>query len=241
MKNLIAKELKLSVGISSIIYLIIGILVEFAPNYPKYVPCLFICIGLFMIFKTGSVNKDLLYTACLPVRKSDTVKARVIIFAFSEVLQLILCIPLIFISKELKLTNNAGIDLNFAFIGLAFTFYAVFNFVFLTSFYKKVAGIRISSSRVFITPFSVDFPPLKPNPKSPKLHDDPRRSSSASSTIIKLSDGLSWLLHISMPIMRASDFMFLPSASPWRISNDSRPSSRARLLAKLVLPVPGAP
>jgi hypothetical protein len=137
MKNLIAKELKLSVGISSIIYLIIGILVEFAPNYPKYIPCLFICIGLFMIFKTGSVNKDLLYTACLPVRKSDTVKARVIIFAFSEVLQLILCIPLIFLSKELKLTNNAGIDLNFAFIGLAFTFYAVFNFVFLTSFYKK--------------------------------------------------------------------------------------------------------
>ena len=95
----------------------------------------------------------------------------------------------------------------------------------------------------FITPFSVDLPPVS-NPKRPKRpnpHELPRRSSSASSTIIRLSAGSSCMLQTWMPIMRASDFMFRPSSSPWRTSQAVRPSSFARERAKEVLPVPGAP
>ena len=101
----------------------------------------------------------------------------------------------------------------------------------------------MSSRSAFVTPFSVDFPPVS-NPKRPKRpapQDDPRSSSSASSTIMTLVSGSSWLLHTWIPIMRASDFMFLPSSSPWRISNAVRPSSFASERAKEVLPVPGAP
>ena len=65
-----------------------------------------------------------------------------------------------------------------------------------------------------MTPFSVDLPPPKSKPKRLNPHELPRRSSSASSTTIMQSLGSSWLLHTWMPIMRASDFMFLPSSSP---------------------------
>ena len=105
----------------------------------------------------------------------------------------------------------------------------------------QTAGSLISSRRVFITPFSVDFPPPKSKPKRLKPQELPRSSSSASSTIIMLSDASSWVLHTLMPTMRASAFMFFPSSSPCFTSNAVRPSSFARLRAKLVLPVPGAP
>ena len=74
----------------------------------------------------------------LPIKKSDMVKSRCILICAYQIIGTLFTIPFaLLIHKVLKLENAAGIECNVAFYGLVLIALSIFNFTFLTSFYKK--------------------------------------------------------------------------------------------------------
>jgi glucan phosphoethanolaminetransferase (alkaline phosphatase superfamily) len=90
------------------------------------------------MFISGREKKDVLYTATLPIRKSDAVKARCLFMALIELAEVLLC-ALVAVIKGMiykDVSNAAGIDANPAFFGLALIMLALFNIIFIPAFYK---------------------------------------------------------------------------------------------------------
>ena len=134
MKNLIYKELKLDMHPTVYIYPLFAIML-LIPNYPLHTAFIYTCMSAFFIFLSGRENKDMLFTASLPVRKSDIVKSRILMVAATEVFQVLISIPFIFIRMAIyELPNAAGIEANAALLGSALIMYGVFNLVYMPVF-----------------------------------------------------------------------------------------------------------
>ena len=54
------------------------------PSYPYYVSFFYLTLGIFLTFKTNRAENDIFYSALLPVRKGDVVRARVLTVALLE-------------------------------------------------------------------------------------------------------------------------------------------------------------
>jgi hypothetical protein len=120
------------------------------PSYPYYVAFVYTCLSIFFIFLSARENKDIFYTASLPVRKSDVVKSRVLTVAIIELLQLTIGIPFAIIGARINPNptgNQAGIEANPAFFGLVLIMFALFNLIFLPLFYKT--SIKLSAPLIF--------------------------------------------------------------------------------------------
>lgn len=137
MKDLLYKELKLALHPTSIIFLTFSIML-LIPSYPYYVIFFYTGLSLFFTFMSGRENKDVFYTVTLPIRKRDAVKARCWLVTLVELVQIIICVPFAFLSAKINPNggNLAGIDANAAFFGMVFIMLGLFNFVFITTFYK---------------------------------------------------------------------------------------------------------
>lgn len=133
MKNFLYKEIKLITNPLNWIFLLF-LTMLLIPTYPCYVPFFYLCLSVFFMFNNAEINRDMEYSLILPIRKKDIVKSRCILVFFYQILGLILSIPFVF----LRITENqAGIDLNVAFFGLIMICLSIFNFVFISGFYKK--------------------------------------------------------------------------------------------------------
>lgn len=133
MKNFLYKEIKLITNPLNWIFLLF-LTMLLIPTYPCYVPFFYLCLSVFFMFNNAEINRDMEYSLILPIRKKDIVKSRCILVFFYQILGLILSIPFVF----LRVTENqAGIDLNVAFFGLIMICLSIFNFVFISGFYKK--------------------------------------------------------------------------------------------------------
>ena len=145
MKALLFKELKLALHPTTYLFLAIGAMLMI-PSYPYYVAFVYTCLGIFFIFLTSRENKDILFTASLPVRKRDVVKSRIITVATIEVLQLVIGIPFAIIGIRINPNsagNLVGIEANMAFFGLVLIMYALFNAIYLPVFYKTAVKVGI--------------------------------------------------------------------------------------------------
>lgn len=139
MKNLIYKELKLCMNLQIVVFACLGPFMMLIPNYPRYVGFYYSCVGVFLLFVWGTANNDIVYTACLPVRRSDIVKARFLSVAFLELFEIIICIPFGIAGNILMPRGNAaGINATVAFYGLQFGLYALYDFFFLIPCYRKI-------------------------------------------------------------------------------------------------------
>lgn len=149
MKELMYKELKLS--IQPIVYIFLGLsALLLIPNYPYYITFFYTCLGIFFVFQINRENHDLDYMMALPLRKRDMVKARFYLVVFIEFLQMLVCIPFAFIrGLFVPFNNQVGIEANVAFFGLSLIMMALFNYVFLTGFYKS--GYKIGVPFVIST------------------------------------------------------------------------------------------
>ena len=140
MHKLLIKELRLSA--SALTYFFIAFpLLTLAPGYPILVGAFFVCLGLFQSFQNGRETNDVLYTALLPVRKSDTVRAKYVFTCFIELCAFALACVL----TALRMTvmrnfppyvNNALASANLVFLAFTLLVYAAFNTVFLHGFFK---------------------------------------------------------------------------------------------------------
>ena len=161
--KLLNKEFSLCVTGPSFIFLILAPLMMFIPNYPRYVPFFYITISVLYLFSYGVMNNDMLYTGVLPVKRSDIVKARFFTIGILELLEIIICVPFGILGNTIMPSGNqAGINSTVAFYGLQLIVYAVFNFTFLVSYYKKADKVGwtfiIATAVYFVLYFILELP-----------------------------------------------------------------------------------
>ncbi|MBQ9994108.1 MAG: ABC-2 transporter permease [Clostridia bacterium] len=145
MKALLNKELRLALHPTVFFFLFMGLML-LIPSYPYYVPFFYVCLSVFFCFLSGRENKDILFSALLPVRKRDTVRARCITVAVIELASVVASIPFACISirHNPNGSNLAGIECNVAFYGLVLIMLALFNYTFITRFYRT--AYKVGSS-----------------------------------------------------------------------------------------------
>lgn len=138
MKALLYKQLRLVCHPMTLIFCLFGIVV-IIPNCPYTVIFFYVTLGLFFSFLDMREKKDLYYTTLLPVPKRDAVKAGCLFTALIELASLILLAPCCLLVAHLQpgKDNLVGLDPNLALLAAGFLIYALFNAVFLPSFYKN--------------------------------------------------------------------------------------------------------
>ena len=117
MKALLYNQLRLVCHPMTPVFCLFGIMV-IIPNYPYTVIFFYVTLGLFFTFLNMREQKDLYYTALLPVPKRDAVKAGCLFTALIELASLVLLAPC-------------------CLLAAGFLLYALFNAVFLPAFYKN--------------------------------------------------------------------------------------------------------
>lgn len=144
MKNLLYKEIRLAAHPNLFIFAALGCLV-LVPAYPYSTIFLYGTLGPAITFMFARENNDAVYTALLPVKKSDVVKGKFMLILIAELGQLLLSVPFAILRYHLFSEGNAvGLNANIAFYGFGFIVYAMFNYVFFTRFYKTAYKVGIS-------------------------------------------------------------------------------------------------
>lgn len=141
MKQLLYKEWKLANHPTSYLFTLLAAML-LIPNYPYYVAFFYMTLAVFFICLTGRENRDIFYTALLPVSRGDIVRARVTFVVILEVIQLLLAIPLGLLRQRFPLPGNAvGMDANLSLIALAMPMLGLFNLVFFSRYYANPAKV----------------------------------------------------------------------------------------------------
>ena len=144
MKNLLYKELRLSLQAPAALFLLLSAML-LIPSYPYYVVFFYTALGIFFCCQLGRENNDIYYTLTLPVRKRDAVTARFLLAVLLEAAQMLLAVPFALLRQSFRALggNGAGMDANIALFGLAAAMLGLFNLVFFPAYYKnpqKVGG-----------------------------------------------------------------------------------------------------
>ena len=151
MKALLYKQFRLVCHPMTLIFCLFGIMV-LIPNYPYTVIFFYVMLGLFFTFLNIREQKDIYYSALLPVPKRDTVKAGCVFVVIIQVLSLVVLIPCSLLAAHLQpgKDNLVGLDPNAALLTAGFLLYAVFNAVFLPSFYANGYKVGIAFLKAII-------------------------------------------------------------------------------------------
>ena len=101
MKTLLYKQLRLVCHPMTPVFCLFGFMV-IIPNYPYTVIFFYVMLGLFFTFLNMREQKDLYYTALLPVPKRDAVKAGCLFTALIELLSLAVLVPCALLAVRLQ-------------------------------------------------------------------------------------------------------------------------------------------
>ena len=169
MKALLYKEFRLVCHPMTPIFCLFGVMV-LIPNYPYTVIFFYVMLGLFFTFLNIREQKDIYYSALLPVPKRDTVKAGCAFVVIIQVLSLVVLIPCSLLAAHLQpgKDNLVGLDPNAALLAAGFLLYAVFNAVFLPSFYANGYKVGIAVLKAVI-PTTLVMMVLEARPHFPGL------------------------------------------------------------------------
>lgn len=144
MFDLLGKELRLAAHPSTYIFIWMGAL-ALIPTYPYGVVFFFGMLGIFQSIMYARETRDIYFTALLPVRKRDAVKAKLLLAAFIQLVQLLLSVPFAFLrTLYLPEGNPVGMEPNIAWYGFGLMVYGVFDLVYFTQFYKTAYQAGVS-------------------------------------------------------------------------------------------------
>ena len=154
MKNLLKKEVHLTMHPTAILFLFLSVLL-IVPNYPYYVTFFYTGLAVFFTCLNGRENNDVFFTMTMPVAKKDVIKARFTLVVILELLQMLIAVPFAIIRQNMGIPVNAvGMDANIALFGLSFVMLGIFNVVFFGIYYKDVKKVgkpfAVSSIVIFI-------------------------------------------------------------------------------------------
>lgn len=137
LKNLIKKEFKLAVPPATFLFVIMTFLI-LIPDYPYIVGIIYFAFQIQIIYSLKAGNKDLEFTAALPVPRCGIVLAKYIATGIIEGVYIVVAVIAALISSLVinKQGSSVGMDANFAFFGLMLIYFSIFNLIFLTKFFK---------------------------------------------------------------------------------------------------------
>lgn len=85
----------------------------------------------------GRETNDIYYMALLPIEKRKIVTSKCFLFVVTQLSQLLFSVPFAILHAiYLSQSNVVGLNPNIAYYGFGFLIYAIFNFIFLTEFFK---------------------------------------------------------------------------------------------------------
>lgn len=140
MRKLLRKEIKLSALLLSFLFIAFGFM-TFFPGYPILVGGFFVCLGLFQSFQASRENNDILYSALLPVAKSDVVRSKYIFCVFIELCAFLISAAVTLLrmtafADSAVYRGNALMNANPAFLGFLLLIYGAFNAIFVCGFFR---------------------------------------------------------------------------------------------------------
>ena len=135
MKNLLYKELKLVSHPMVFIFSLFGIML-LIPSYPYLIPFIYCFVSFTFIFIGGRESKDMFFTTCLPIERKSVVTSRFISIMIIELFTVAFAVPFAFLSHIINKNGNDMLDANMALFGFVLLMYGIFNYIFLTIFYK---------------------------------------------------------------------------------------------------------
>ena len=138
MKTLLYKQLRLVCHPMTPVFCLFGAML-LIPNYPYSVIFFYVTLGLFFTFLNMREQKDIYFSALLPIRKRDTVRAAVVFAVLVETLSMVITALFCLLSAKLQpgKDNAVGMDANLMLLGAGFVLYGVFNLVFFISLYRS--------------------------------------------------------------------------------------------------------
>lgn len=140
MNALLMKEMRLSALLLT--YLFIGFAVmTLLPGYPILCGVFFITLGIFQSFQSAREANDIVFSALLPVAKHDVVKGKYQFAMFIELsgfaLMAILTIVRMTVWADDPIyRQNALMNANPFFLGVALVIFGLFNAIFVGGFFK---------------------------------------------------------------------------------------------------------
>lgn len=145
MKTLLYKQLRLACHPMTPVFCLSGIML-LIPNYPYSVAFFYVTLGLFFTFLNMREQKDIYYSALLPLRKRDTVRAAVAFTVLVELLSVVITALFCLLSAKLQpgKDNAVGMDANLMLLGAGFVLYGVFNLVFFAYLYRS--GYKVGAA-----------------------------------------------------------------------------------------------
>ena len=145
MKTLLYKQLRLACHPMTPVFCLSGIML-LIPNYPYSVAFFYVTLGLFFTFLNMREQKDIYYSALLPLRKRDTVRAAVAFTVLVELLSVVITALFCLLSAKLQpgKDNAVGMDANLMLLGAGFVLYGVFNLMFFVCLYRS--GYKVGAA-----------------------------------------------------------------------------------------------
>ena len=145
MGKLLKKEMKLTASPLSYWFILFSFM-TFLPGYPILVGGFFVCLGIFFTYQQAVEYDDITFSALLPIRKKDVVKAK---YAFVIIIQMIsFVLSALFTVLRMTLLSEAKVYLvnqmmnaNLFYLGFLLLVFAVFNICFMKGFFKTAYRI----------------------------------------------------------------------------------------------------
>ena len=157
MRNILRKEMRLSASILSYLFTLFG-LMFLLPGYPILCGAFFVTLGIFQGFQWAREANDIVFSALLPIAKSDIVKGKYMFVCMIEGFGLLLMLLAVVLrmtvfSESPVYRANALMNGNLFALGMALVIFGLFNLVFVGGFFRTAYKL----GRPFVTYIIICF------------------------------------------------------------------------------------
>lgn len=162
MKNLINKELRLSINKFFLLLPFLLGLLFFIPGWIYILVFMyFFWISVPQIFGAYQSQRDYDFMSMLPVSKKEIVRSKILSIYFIELLHIVFAIIFVIIHNKIYGSWNLFMDTNVAFFGVGILMFGVFNIIFLPAYFKTAyffgKPLLAASAATFIYAFVFEF------------------------------------------------------------------------------------
>lgn len=140
MNALLRKEMCLSASVLTYFFLASAFM-TLLPGYPILCGAFFLTLGIFHSFQNAREANDIVYSALLPIAKHDVVKGK---FLFSVIIEMcgflimtaVTILRMTVLSDAQPYRQNALMNANPFFLGMALVIFGIFNLIFIGGFFR---------------------------------------------------------------------------------------------------------
>jgi hypothetical protein len=137
MNNLLYKEFRLTIGWFFYVFPVLLGALMFIPQWLFFfVPLYFCFVTVPNLFGLVKAQNDVTYSVMLPVNKNNIVLARIMSISTLELLHIAFTAVFAIVHNILYGVKNIFMDPNYAFFGLIFIMFGIFNIIMFPIYYK---------------------------------------------------------------------------------------------------------